>query len=251
MQHFSEPRDVRAKELLNLERKTHSVIALVSTNQSFSDRLCRVTEAEIDRTAIKRFDSVDQLVDTLPSWRERLRLVVLDQCAVRKLDTNLAAWVCSQASLKMACAYNDPDISRPLVTSSLYPSIVSSFFPMHISFDSWISMLKLCVSGHSYVTPELLTTATMSVTETAPQAGEAKTPEPAPRQPTHTSALDRLTVREIEVLEHVARGRQNKVIAAQLGLSENTVKLHIHHIISKLGVHNRTEAAILYATSKL
>lgn len=251
MHHFSEPRVVRAEELLKSERKTHSVIALVSTNQSFSDRLCRVTEAEIDRTVLKRFDSVDQLVDTLPSWRDRLCLVVLDQCAVRKLDTNLAAWVCSQSSAKMACAYTDTDKSRPLITSPLYPTIISSFFPMHINFDSWISMLKLCLLGHSHVTPELLTSATLSVTEMAHHAAQLEKPDPAPRQPTHTSSLDRLTVREIEVLQHVARGRQNKVIAAQLGLSENTVKLHIHHIITKLGVHNRTEAAMLYATSKL
>lgn len=59
-----------------------------------------------------------------------------------------------------------------------------------------------------------------------------------------------LTGREKEVLELVARGFQNKAIAANLKLSENTVKLHIHHIITKLGAHNRTEAAMIYVTSK-
>lgn len=55
-----------------------------------------------------------------------------------------------------------------------------------------------------------------------------------------------LTVRELGILSRVARGQQNKIIAADLGLSEHTVKLHIHNIITKLGVHNRTEAAVLY-----
>lgn len=252
MQHFSEPREVRAKEFLKLERKTHSVIALVSANQSFSERLCRVTEAEIDRTVVKRFDSVDQLVEMLPSWRDRLCLVILDQCAAKKLDEHLATWVCNQSSAKIACAYGDPDKSRSLITSPLYPTVVSSFFPVHLNFDSWISMLKLCLSGHSYVTPELLTSATLTATDPPNHAGGREDMTPAkPGKRVAASALDRLTVREIEVLEHVARGRQNKVIAAQLGLSENTVKLHIHHIISKLGVHNRTEAAMLYATSRL
>ena len=41
----------------------------------------------------------------------------------------------------------------------------------------------------------------------------------------------------------VARGLQNKSIAAAFSLSESTVKIHIHNIISKLGVHNRPEAA--------
>jgi DNA-binding NarL/FixJ family response regulator len=39
---------------------------------------------------------------------------------------------------------------------------------------------------------------------------------------------------------------QNKVIAAALKLSENTVKIHLHNIIRKLGAHNRTEAAAMY-----
>lgn len=58
--------------------------------------------------------------------------------------------------------------------------------------------------------------------------------------------MDELTVRELEVLAMVARGHQNKIIAADLGLSEHTVKIHIHNIIRKLGVHNRTEAAAIY-----
>jgi DNA-binding NarL/FixJ family response regulator len=52
-----------------------------------------------------------------------------------------------------------------------------------------------------------------------------------------------LTSREIQVLEMAADGLQNKAIAADLGLSEHTVKVHLHNIISKLCVHNRIEAA--------
>ena len=58
--------------------------------------------------------------------------------------------------------------------------------------------------------------------------------------------MDGLTEREREILERVARGNQNKIIAADLGLSEHTVKIHLHNIIRKLGVHNRTEAAAIY-----
>ena len=51
-----------------------------------------------------------------------------------------------------------------------------------------------------------------------------------------------LTKRETEVLGLVAMGRRNKIIAHELGMSEHTVKLHLHHIITKLGVRNRTAA---------
>jgi DNA-binding NarL/FixJ family response regulator len=56
-----------------------------------------------------------------------------------------------------------------------------------------------------------------------------------------------LTERECEVLVLLAEGRSNKEIARQLHLSERTVKGHVGHILSKLGMASRTQAAI-YAT---
>jgi FixJ family two-component response regulator len=47
---------------------------------------------------------------------------------------------------------------------------------------------------------------------------------------------ERLTPREREVMARIAGGRRNKQIAAELGLSENTVKVHRHHIMEKMGV---------------
>ena len=51
-----------------------------------------------------------------------------------------------------------------------------------------------------------------------------------------------LSAREIEILEHVAKGRTNKEIAAALFVSEATVKTHLLHIFAKLGVQDRTQA---------
>jgi len=54
-----------------------------------------------------------------------------------------------------------------------------------------------------------------------------------------------LTEQELRVLKLVAEGRDNSAIAASLGVSRNTVKTHVHNIFSKLGVSDRTQAAIL------
>jgi len=53
-----------------------------------------------------------------------------------------------------------------------------------------------------------------------------------------------LTERERQVLEHVARGQSNKVIAQALDISHNTVKLHVRHIMDKLNLRSRVEAAV-------
>jgi NarL family two-component system response regulator LiaR len=54
-----------------------------------------------------------------------------------------------------------------------------------------------------------------------------------------------LTRREHQVLELIAAGRSNKRIAQELGIAEKTVKTHVGHLLAKLGVADRTQAAVM------
>ena len=58
------------------------------------------------------------------------------------------------------------------------------------------------------------------------------------------SLLDSLTERERQILDHLARGESNKTIARALDISHDTVKLHVRHILSKLNLSSRVEAAV-------
>ena len=59
-----------------------------------------------------------------------------------------------------------------------------------------------------------------------------------------------LTDREMDVLQLIAKGLSNKQIAAQLFISEETMKVHIRNLLRKLNVHSRVAATVLYLNTK-
>ena len=63
-------------------------------------------------------------------------------------------------------------------------------------------------------------------------------------QPAGEPPAERLTPREREVLALIGKGLSNKRIAIELGLSEKTIKTHVSHLLAKLGVQDRTQAAV-------
>ena len=79
----------------------------------------------------------------------------------------------------------------------------------------------------------------------AVHAGKRRIPPEIAAEIAEHAADDALTAREIEVLRRVAAGKSNKVIAAELDISENTVKAHMQSILPKLDARDRTHAVII------
>ena len=61
----------------------------------------------------------------------------------------------------------------------------------------------------------------------------------------------KLTPREMDILSHIAKGESNKHIAAELGIVDGTVKLHVRQVLKKLGVQTRVQAALLAVSEQL
>ena len=61
---------------------------------------------------------------------------------------------------------------------------------------------------------------------------------------TRANLLAKLTSRELEILRYIAKGLSNKLIARQLDISDGTVKVHVKHLLKKLGFKSRLEAAV-------
>lgn len=76
-------------------------------------------------------------------------------------------------------------------------------------------------------------------------AGHRRIPQEVASEMAEHAADDALTEREIEVLRHVSAGNSNRIIGAELNLSEQTVKGHLRSILSKLGANDRTHAVMI------
>ena len=99
--------------------------------------------------------------------------------------------------------------------------------------DELVTALHDIVAGKTVVAPPLTPVLVQFVT------GDLKSSQ-------GKGLFDELTPRENEILELIAEGQGNKLIARNLGISEGTVKLHVKAVLRKLKVHSRVEAAVMY-----
>jgi DNA-binding NarL/FixJ family response regulator len=108
-----------------------------------------------------------------------------------------------------------------------------------------IGAVRRALAGESPLNQEVGTRLLMRLVEEERPAGRAS---PAPgRSPGRESgpvAPASLSPRETEVLKLIAQGRSNGEISAELFISVSTVKKHVRHVISKLGVSDRVQAAV-------
>jgi DNA-binding NarL/FixJ family response regulator len=125
----------------------------------------------------------------------------------------------------------------------LYEAIkagASGYLLKEISIEEVADAIRKVHAGQSLISPSM---ASKLLTEFAAMArkDEEKQQMPAPR----------LTDREMEVLNLVAQGLNNRDIAKNLFISENTVKNHVRNILEKLHLHSRMEAVVYAVREKL
>jgi two-component system nitrate/nitrite response regulator NarL len=108
-----------------------------------------------------------------------------------------------------------------------------------VDSEALTAAILRCLQGESTISPEMTGKLVSAFQAGAPAAGAAAAPD----------ALASLSPREREILAQIARGASNKEIARTLGIAETTVKIHVQHILRKLGLSSRVQAAV-YATER-
>jgi two-component system, NarL family, nitrate/nitrite response regulator NarL len=112
-----------------------------------------------------------------------------------------------------------------------------------VESDQLTDTLLKVLQGESVISPAMMTKL-VSVFRERPAPGA-----PVPPEPLAGPSPDLLSPREREILLLIARGDSNKLIARALDIAETTVKIHVQHILRKLGLSSRVQAAV-YATSR-
>ena len=118
----------------------------------------------------------------------------------------------------------------------------SGYLLKDIPYDEVADVVRAVHGGQSLINPSMAAKLRTEFAALAKRDGEERAQEvPAPK----------LTDREMEVLRLVARGMNNRDIAKELFISENTVKNHVRNILEKLQIHSRMEAVMIAVRENL
>lgn len=192
-------------------------------------------------------------------------------CRVELIDAETTSFAPSDADLLLlyrvhpsedlefikTCRKTHPDAALGLVVESigeenaLYATlfdegILRGVLPLDCDLDVWLAAVSMLINGGVFF-PYLRRRPPLQA------VGDRRAPPaviPGRLTASEVSLSAKLTPREDEILRLISEGHQNKIIAARMNLSEHTVKVHVHNLIAKLRVTNRTQAAIAFLASQ-
>ena len=127
--------------------------------------------------------------------------------------------------------------------SSGHPAGASGYLLKDIPLDEVADVVRAVHGGQSLINPSMAAKLLTEFAALAKRDGEERPEQQVP--------APKLTDREMQVLKLVAKGMNNRDIAKELFISENTVKNHVRNILEKLQIHSRMEAVMIAVREKL
>jgi DNA-binding NarL/FixJ family response regulator len=187
---------------------------------------------------------------------EHVKLILLYHLPSDELQETLRTLRAAAPSISIGLVVETIDLLDPYVAKLVEARNLHGVLPLNLRLDVFMAAIDLLMKGGEHFPSALLRRLSGEPQHAAPQAYYPS----SPRLPGGTRAyeestsargghLQTLTTREVQILDLICKGTQNKIIADQLNLSENTVKVHVRNIYKKMNVRNRTEAASRFFNS--
>ena len=200
-------------------------IVIIDDHKLFRDGLREVLGLEADFKVVAEAGDGEEALTII---REHLPDVVLFDINMPKADGIQFARELNKLKIKTALvavsAYDDEDCLAALSAEGVLGFVLKSSGKAEL-----IAAIRSASRGQSYVDPRV--------------AGKLMTS--FSRRKNENDLLGELTPREKEILYWLAQGLSNSEVAARMVLSEKTVKNHVSHMLKKLDIRDRTQAAIM------
>lgn len=230
------------------QHKPGPVIALLAAHNALFQGLARALEQNRPGTVVVILDGCPIPGDTT---RAVDLVLVHDHIGSTPLDERISA--CRAVFPNAAFAVMSEDVPACVASCGhlFSPGPVAGVVPLDFELDLWLAAVALLVHGGEYypfISPQAASGTSASANARPLQANGADAASGIPEQSPRLEGKG-LTNRELQILKLVSMGHQNKHIAHGMALSEHTVKVHVHNLITKLGVSNRTQAAAIYQSS--
>lgn len=201
----------------------------------------------------RRFSGHDVVVDDDPELlREqepRIRLLLFYRQDTAEIVRRLGGAEARNPSMSVGVLIDDPRGLDQNLKLMAEEQRIDGILPLDMRLDVFLAGVELLMKGGEHFPSALLRRLKSGNAPPGDAASVARVAEIADPG-INIAELDahesRLTTREVEILDLLCKGTQNKLIAYRLKLSENTVKAHVRNIYKKLRVTNRTEAAMRY-----
>jgi two-component system nitrate/nitrite response regulator NarL len=140
--------------------------------------------------------------------------------------------------LMLTVSENEDDLAAALQAGA------DGYLLKTVESDDLCNSIEKVLAGESVISPEMMTKLVTAFRTKPALVVAGQTPSSTPEEP---RGLALLSTREREVLAYIARGDSNKVIARALDIAETTVKVHVQHILRKLELSSRVQAAVYAA----
>lgn len=222
-------------------------VAVIGGGWVFTSQTCRHVELEFHLRCLQAL-SLEQLIALRENLGD-LRLLVVDESLSKDMLERPEAYRALSPGASIVLGYRDIGVARHFLHESCdirHQKI--GFLPMNAPLEVLLSCMRMLFHGEFFLPQSLIGKGGENGGGAAGATEMEADAAMSSRSPSRELAekIGSLTEREREVLHLVSEGGTNKAIARELGITEHTVKLHIHNLSGKFGVSNRTAAANMY-----